>query len=53
MGILRMLGLDGRCEFVSTCECYDEESNTCNKNSGVYYGDGGMCGAYRRLKGWI
>ena len=43
--------LDGKCEFVKTCDCYDVSSNSCNNDRGRYYADG-WCGKYRKNKGW-
>jgi hypothetical protein len=39
----------GRCQYFKICNCADEESMTCTKMDGDYYGPGRMAGCGRDL----
>jgi len=39
-----------KCKYHKKCKLYQESSETCNKNSGMYYGSSRPAGCYRNLE---
>jgi hypothetical protein len=39
-----------KCKYWKKCPLYDEESDTCNRNGGMYYEGDRPAGCYRRLE---
>ncbi len=38
-----------KCKFYKKCKLYNDKSNTCNKEGGIYYGGNKPAGCYRKM----